>query len=639
MGSCLDKSSNADASSMKEYPLSCGSLANPPKVWHNGQQEESPHMQNRKAIRLLGRFIAGHKKYFILAMLATALNIILMFLAPQVVRLTVDGVMGREIDTLPYAVRFLANLEPLHAIALCALTIVLFIAAGGVFSYISRLNIGKGTEGVVEKLRNTLFAHVQNLPFKWHVENQTGDIIQRCTSDVEVVHSFLSTQLVEVIRTLILIIVATVLMFSMNVPLALLAFAFIPIVVIYSLLFYKRIAEKFHKADVSEGELMVRVQENLTGVRVVKAFGRERFELDKFHEKNNAFSDNWINLGYLLGIYWGIGDIVTGLQTLGIVIFGTYLTVTGSLTLGALIAFISYSQILTWPVRALGRTLSEMSQASVAATRLLDILDAKEEEDSPNAICPDMRGDISFDHVSFSYGDAKVLDDLNFTIPKSTVFGILGGTGSGKSTITYLLTRLYDLDKDCGKITIGGADLKDIKRRYLRSELGLVLQEPFLFSKTIGENIGIAHDNPDMQSIRHAASVADVDTNIMDFSRGYDTIVGERGVTLSGGQKQRVAIARTLLTDAPILIFDDSLSAVDMETDARIQKALRENTKGATVILISHRVSTLMHADQILVLDGGKQAELGNHKSLLAEDGIYSRVYKLQSEAGEGELA
>jgi len=594
-------------------------------------------MQNRKAIRLLGRFMAGHKKYFILAMLATALNIVLMFLAPQVVRLTVDGVMGREIDTLPYAVRFLENLEPLHAIALCALTIVLFIAAGGVFSYISRLNIGKGTEGVVEKLRNTLFAHVQNLPFKWHVENQTGDIIQRCTSDVEVVHSFLSTQLVEVIRTLILIIVATVLMFSMNVPLALLAFAFIPIVVIYSLLFYKRIAEKFHKADVSEGELMVRVQENLTGVRVVKAFGRERFELDKFHEKNNTFSDNWINLGYLLGIYWGIGDIVTGLQTLGIVIFGTYLTVTGSLTLGALIAFISYSQILTWPVRALGRTLSEMSQASVAATRLLDILDAKEEEDSPDASCPDMHGDVRFDHVSFSYGDTKVLDDLNFTIPKGSVFGILGGTGSGKSTITYLLTRLYDLDEGCGKITIGGADLKDIQRRYLRSELGLVLQEPFLFSKTIGENIGIAHDNADMQSIRHAASIADVDTNIMDFSRGYDTIVGERGVTLSGGQKQRVAIARTLLTDAPILIFDDSLSAVDMETDARIQKALRENTKGATVILISHRVSTLMHADQILVLDGGKQAELGNHKSLLAENGIYSRVYKLQSEAGEGE--
>ena len=593
-------------------------------------------MQSLKSFRLLGRFMEGMWKFYILAMIATAFNIVLMFLAPQVVRFTVDGIMGRDPHALPGVVRFLANIDPFHAIALCALAIVLFIAAGGVFSYISSLNIGKGTEGVVEKLRNTLFSHVQKLPFKWHVDNQTGDIIQRCTSDVEVIHSFLSTQLVEVVRTLVLITTATVLMFSMNVPLALMAFAFVPIVVLYSALFYKRIAERFHKADVSEGELMVRVQENLTGVRVVKAFGRERFELEKFHEKNNTFADNWINMGYLLGIYWGVGDIVTGLQTLGIVILGTYLTVTGSLTLGALIAFISYSQILTWPVRALGRTLSEMSQASVAAIRLLDILDAKEEEDAKDAKRPNMHGDISFEHVSFSYGDTKVLDDLNFTIPKGTVFGVLGGTGSGKSTITYLLTRLYDLEKGCGEISISGIDIKDIERRYLRREVGLVLQEPFLFSKTIGENIGIARDKADLRDIRHAASIADVDTNIMDFSKGYDTIVGERGVTLSGGQKQRVAIARTLLTDAPILIFDDSLSAVDMETDARIQKALRENTKGATVILISHRVSTLMHADQILVLDHGKQAELGNHKSLLAESGIYSRVYKLQSEAGEG---
>lgn len=593
-------------------------------------------MQSLKSFRLLGRFMAGYKKHYILAMIATACNIVLMFLAPQVVRFTVDGVMGRDPYALPHVVRFLTEIEPLRAIAYCALTIVAFIAAGGIFSYISRLHVGKGTEGVVEQLRNTLFAHVQKLPFKWHVESQTGDIIQRCTSDVEVIHAFLSTQLVEVIRTLILITTATVLMFSMNVPLALLAFAFIPIVIIYSLIFYKGIAERFHKADVSEGELMVRVQENLTGVRVVKAFGRERFELDKFHEKNDTFAKNWINMGYLLGIYWGIGDIVTGLQTMGIVIFGTYLTVTGSLTLGALIAFISYSQILTWPVRALGQTLSQMSQTSVAAVRLLDILDAREETDPADAVSPDMHGDIRFTHVSFSYGDTKVLDNLNFTISKGTVFGILGGTGSGKSTITYLLTRLYDLDEDCGKITISGVDIRDIKRRHLRREVGLVLQEPFLFSKTIGENIGIAHDRADLRDIRRAASVADVDTNIMDFSRGYDTIVGERGVTLSGGQKQRVAIARTLLTDAPILIFDDSLSAVDMETDARIQTALRENTKGATVILISHRVSTLMHADQILVLDGGKQVELGDHKTLLAEGGIYSRVYKLQSEAGEG---
>ena len=594
-------------------------------------------MKTLAAFRLFARFLPGHGRYFILAFLATGLNIILMFLTPQIVRFTVDGVIGGEEAVLPAPLRFLGTIDPLQALLYAALAIVLFVALSGVFSYISRVNIGKGTEGAVRRLRNTLFAHIQRLPFKWHTDTLTGDIIQRCTTDVEVIHSFLGTQLVDAVRTLILITTATVLMFTMNVPLALFAFAFVPVVVAYSMIFYGRIADKFHKADVAEGELMVRVQENLTGVRVVKAFGRERFELDKFHEKNNAFSKAWIDMGYLLGLFWGIGDIVTGIQTMGVIVLGTYFTVEGHMTLGALIAFISYSQIITWPVRALGRTLSEMSQASVSANRLLDILNAEPERDPADAKRPDMRADIVFNHVSFAYGDGtQVLHDLSFKIPKGTVFGVLGGTGSGKSTLTYLLTRLYDLAPDNGQITIGGVDLREIDRHYLRRQVGLVLQEPFLFSKTIGENIAIARDGRTLSDIRRAARVADVDENILGFAKGYDTIVGERGVTLSGGQKQRVAIARTLLLDAPIMIFDDSLSAVDMETDAKIQVALRENTGGATVILISHRVSTLMHADQILVLDDGREAELGDHKTLLEKGGIYSRVYKLQSEAGEG---
>ena len=261
-------------------------------------------MRNLSVFRLIGRFIKGRRRYFSLAILGSAGNIVLMFLAPQIVRFTVDGVIGTDPDALPTAARFLMELTPRSTIAACALGIVCLIAAGGVFSYISRVNIGKGTEAVVEDLRNSLFSHVQRLPFQWHVENQTGDIIQRCTSDVDVIHSFLSTQMVEVVRTLVLITTATILMFSMNVPLAAFAFAFVPVVVGYSLLFYTQIAERFHKADVAEGALMVRVQENLTGMRVVKAFGRERFELDRFHDKNNFFCDAWINMGYLLGIYW-----------------------------------------------------------------------------------------------------------------------------------------------------------------------------------------------------------------------------------------------------------------------------------------------------------------------------------------------
>ena len=592
-------------------------------------------MENLTPFRLLGRFIRGRRRYFIAACGATALNIIILFLAPQIVRIAVDGVIGGEGGALPRPLSVLYALNPLYALGIFAFGIVFCIALAGIFGYISRMNLGRGTEGTIETLRNTLFAHVQRLPFKWHVETLTGDIIQRCTSDVEVLHRFLSTQMVEALRTVLLIVTATVLMFSMNVPLALFAFAFIPIILVYSAVFYGKIAKKFHKADVMEGELMVRVQENLTGVRVVKAFGRAEFEMEKFHEKNNAFSKAWIDLGYLLGTYWGVGDIVTGFQAMGVVVLGAYLAVTGDLTLGALIAFISYTQILTWPVRSLGRTLSEMSQAGVSAGRLLQILDTEPEEEPRDAKKPDMRGDIVFENLCFSYRDTPVLRDLDFTIPKGSVFGILGGTGAGKSTITYLLTRLYDLEEGQGKITIGGVDIREIDRRYLRRQVGLVLQEPFLFSKTIGENVAVAREGEDLAAIRRVCRVADVDEDVMGFSQGYDTIVGERGVTLSGGQKQRVAIARTLLIDAPILIFDDSLSAVDMETDAKIQAALRENTGGATVILISHRVSTLMHADQILVLDGGRQAEMGDHKSLLEQGGIYSRVYKLQSREGE----
>ena len=595
-------------------------------------------MEKANAFQLIRQFWSGKKRYFFIAMLGSALNIMFMFLAPQIIRITIDGVIGGDTSVIPQALQFLLGQEAIVALLLSALLILVSILLAGLAGYITRVNIAKASEALIKQLRDKLFAHVQKLPFRWHVGTKTGDIIQRCTSDVEVLHNFLSAQVVEVSRTFVLIVIALVLMFSMHVPLALFAAAFIPIVVGYSAFFYGRLARKFHKTDIAEGELMVRVQENLTGVRVVKAFGRQQWELEKFREKNNAFAKAWIDLGYLYGLYWGLGDIVTGVQTMGVVVLGTYFAVTGQITLGILVAFVSYSQILTWPVRALGRTLSEMSQTGVAAKRLLDILDAQPEEEPENAKTTDLKGDIIFRDVSFAYHDAKeqpVLKNLNFTIPQGTVFGVLGATGSGKSTISYLLTRLHDVDE--GSIFINGVNIQEINRKHLRQQVGLVLQEPFLFSKTIGENIGIAKDGATIEEIRAAAKIANVDEDILGFAKGYDTTVGERGVTLSGGQKQRVAIARTLLQKAPIFIFDDSLSAVDMETDEKIQKALRDKTAGATVILISHRVMTLMHADQILVLEDGVQKELGNHQNLLEQGGIYSRVYALQSALGKEE--
>jgi len=591
------------------------------------------------ALSLLREFSVGIRRYFLAAVAASGLSILFSFLTPQIIRFTVDSVIGVEAMDLPApALSLIAALggrEALRAhLIFCAAGIAVCALLSGVFNYFSRVNIARSTEGFVKKLRDTLFGHIEALPFRWHNQNQTGDIIQRCTSDVETIRGFVSAQLLEVIRTLLLIVIALALMFSMNVTMALICFGFMPVIILYSALFHGRISRQFRQADEAEGEMMVDIQENLTGVRVVRAFGMEREEKSRFEKAIGAFTDKWISLGYTLGIYWGIGDLVSCLQLMAVICVGAYLAASGRLTLGALMAFISYTQTLSYPVRSLGRTLSEFSKSVVSAERLKEILDAPTEPDERALQTPDLSGDIRFEHVSFAYGDNQVLRDVSFTVPRGTTLGILGATGSGKSALAYLLNRLYDLPEDGGRITIGGVDLREIDRRYLRRNVGLVLQEPFLFSKTIAENIAVARPGASREAIRASARIADVDENILSFRDGYDTLVGERGVTLSGGQKQRIAIARTLMLRCPILVFDDSMSAVDMETDARIRDALAENAGGATVLMISHRINTLMRADSILVLENGRVTDMGTHEELIRRPGVYQRVYRLQSDAG-----
>lgn len=598
-------------------------------------------MPKHSLSQMLLRFARGFKRFFVLAVAASGLSILFQFLMPQVIRVTVDSVIDVKPFALPgfvmQVIEGIGGREYLRShLLLCAVFVILFSLLSGVFNFLSRMGVAKGTEGMIRSLRNTLFAHVQRLPFAWHTRNQTGDIIQRCTSDVDVVRNFIAGQLIEVVRTVILIATALTLMFSMNVTLSLVALIFIPIVLLYSGVYYRRISRQFLSADEAEGELMVTVQENLTGVRVVRAFGREKYEVERFDEKNNTFARKWIDLGYTLGAYWGLGDLVTGLQVLSVIVFGAFLAVRGSITLGEFLVFVSYNQTLAWPVRSLGRTLSEMSKTGVSLRRLYEILIAGAEEPEPDALKPELSADIVFDNVTFRYEEQPVLKNLSFTIPRGTTFGILGSTGSGKSTITYLLNRLYDLPEGCGRITIGGVDIRQIDRAHLRRGVGLVLQEPFLFSKTIEENIGIAAERPTIERVRSSAAVADVDESIVSFAAGYETMVGERGVTLSGGQKQRIAIARTLMLGAPILVFDDSLSAVDLETDARIRDSLRQSTGDSTVILISHRISTLMHADRILVLEDGAAADIGTHAELISRPGVYRRVYEMQSDAAKG---
>lgn len=545
---------------------------------------------------------------------------------PQIFRFSIDSVLGG--DEYVYLSEHLWIL---------ALLLVAVAALSGISQYTCRANTALAGENFAKNMRDALFIHVQKLPMSWHDKNQTGDIIQRCTSDVEVIRNFVVTQLLEVFRTVFLIVTSFAMMLSMNVKLSLTVLLFVPVVVLYSAIFYRLIAKRFIVADEAEGELSTVVQENATGVRVVRAFGREQFEMDRFKEKNDYFAKLWIRLGTLSGLYWGVGDLITGLQVVTVIVLGAAEAVHGQISVGEFIAFASYNTTLVWPIRGLGRILSDMSKAGVSFERV-DYIIRAEEEEYDRAGAREASGedgykyyDVSFEHVNFGYEDGKeILSDITFQVPRGCTFGILGGTGSGKSTIIQLLTRLYELKDGQGSIRLGGEDIRKLPLEKLRESVGMVLQEPFLYSRTIRENIAAARPEASIEEIRRAARIACIDDAIMNFPDGYDTLVGERGVTLSGGQRQRVAIARMLLQKAPVMVFDDSLSAVDSQTDAMIRTALKEHMKDAAVILISHRITTLMSADRIMVLNQGRIEEMGTHQELIQRDGIYRRIYDIQ---------
>ncbi len=590
----------------------------------------------KKRTSFVNTFAIGSKLTFTIAIIATLLHNLFYAIIPQIVCITVDSVIGDSAFTLPTIlldwITSIGGREYLlKHLYLCALAILIVSLCSSLMDFLSRTTIAIASESFVERLRNQLFKHISKLPYDWHIKHQTGDIIQRCTSDSDVVRRFIAIQLLEVFKVSFLIIVSVSIMWTMNVTLTFVTIIFIPIVILYSALFFKQIAKKFLDADEKEGALSSIVQENLTGVRVVRAFGREAFELERFDEKNEAFANAWIKMGKLNGYFWGFGDFFTSLQILCIVVIGSIFAVNGQITSGEFIAFVSYNAALVWPLRTLGRVLVDMSKAFVSMDRLIYILDAREERDCDTSSKPSMKQDIHFENINYSYNSGHpVLKDINFTIKTGSTFAILGGTGSGKTTLMHLLNRLYELPESSGRIMIGDTDIRHIELDYLRENVGIVLQEPFLFSRSIKENIAITDLEASQKEIEHVSSIACIDHSIKQFAHGYNTIVGERGITLSGGQKQRVAIARMLMQHAPIMIFDDSLSAVDNETDVKIRSALKQQLDDSTVILISHRITTLMSADTILVLDNGEISQIGTHNELINQDGIYKDIYNIQ---------
>ncbi len=580
---------------------------------------------------LLGYFLKGSVLLFVSVVVFSFLVTLTNVIVPKIIGFTIDCVL-RDLpvpEKYKGLVALAGGVEYLKAnIWVIAVIITAIAALTLVFHYCRMYFNTWANQSLMQRMRNGLFTHIQRLPLEWHNSHNTGAIIQRCTSDADTISNFVSNQILSLFRIVLLLVISVTFMFITDARLAAVALAFVPLLTGYSLFFYFKAGKRFKKCDEEEGVLSTLAQENLTGVRVVRAFGRERYERDKFEKQNTYYTGLWVRLEKFMALYWASSDLIAALQLMLIVVLGSVFCVRGHLTLGSLVEFIAYNTMMIGPVRQLGRIISNLSKAGVALGRIGEIMNAEEEDYGADE--GGLSGAIAFENVSFGYEAGKpVLKNISFTVPQGTTLGIIGGTGSGKSTVARLLDRLYEADS--GEIYIGERRLRDIPRATLRKYIGLVLQEGYVYSRTVGENIAIACDSAAIADIKNAAAAACVDGNIEGFANGYDTIVGERGVTLSGGQKQRVCIARTLMRKTPYIILDDSLSAVDSDTDAAIRASLAKSFKDCTAIIISHRITTVMHADNIIVMDGGRIAESGTHAQLLRKNGIYKRICDLQT--------
>ncbi|MBR4538367.1 MAG: ABC transporter ATP-binding protein [Clostridia bacterium] len=591
-------------------------------------------MEQRKP-RLMGKLISDNKWYFIAALVCTVFTVAIEFITPIILAETMDHYLLGEASRMPAFIN--AWIDSMGGrefmvghLWIAGLSLVLLNVLNGVFGFIKGRSQAVAGENVSLTLRERLYSHIQRLPYAYHVKAETGDLVQRCTSDVETVRRFLSTQMMQVVNALLMVTIALSYMFSENVKITLISMIMIPGLFLFAWLFFRWVIKNFRLSDEAEGKMSAVLQENLTGVRVVRAFGQQEYEVEKFDKASADFRKKTFKLCNLLAVYWAASDAMSMIQSMMTLLACVYFAIQGEITVGGLIIFTSYIWKLLFPIRQLGRILSDAGKSKVALDRIQEILGVPEEPAEPDAIKPSLKGDIVFDHVTFGYeGGKDVLRDMSFTVPAGKTVAILGATGSGKSTVAHLIQRLFDVKE--GEIRIGGTPINQIDRYYLRSRVGLVLQEPFLYSKTLKENVAIALRNATDEDIDRAVTDAAAKAFILDSDKGFDTLVGERGVTLSGGQKQRVAIARTLMKDNDILIFDDSLSAVDTETDAQIRAALKKRSRDTTTIIISHRVVTLSQADLILVMEDGKITEQGTHDQLIHSGGLYSKIFNIQS--------
>jgi ATP-binding cassette subfamily B protein len=519
------------------------------------------------------------------------------------------------------------------SLAMIAAGFVLLAGIEGGFSFLSGRLAAETAEGSTRRLRNYLYDHIQHLTFTYHDKMQTGELIQRSTSDVDALRRFFADQAIGIGRIVILFAVNFAMITTINVQLAFISIIVVPVIVITSILFFKQVSKKYEAYQEQDAIVSTNLQENLSGVRVVKAFARQSYEMDKFEK------ENWKK--YVLGkrlllmhsLFWPISDIVCGVQMITGFYMGAVFAINGTISVGSYLAYAGMLIWIIWPMRNLGRLIVQLSTGMVSFGRVLEIIKQDREPlDTGSAVIPQkLNGEIVFKNVGFKYEEGEpVLEDINIHVKPGQVIALLGSTGSGKTSLVNLLPRFYEYTS--GQLLLDGVELNEYPRRYLRSQIGIVEQEPFLFSRSIRENItyGVGK-KVDQHEIETAAKNAAVHDVITGFPEGYATLVGEKGVTLSGGQKQRVAIARTLLKNPRILIFDDSTSSVDTETESEIRSALKNLMADRTTFIIAHRIQSIMEADQILVMDKGKIIQAGTHQELMQVDGMYRQIYDIQT--------
>lgn len=578
------------------------------------------------------KWMEGQRLKVVGALMATAFGIVFSTLIPLVSQTAIDMVIKQTTEgNQTFISDIVLSVSSFKGqLLMCGALIMLFTVINALFNFLKAKWSAEASENLAKNLKDKMYHHIQQLSFMYHKRVETGDLIQRCTSDIDTIRLFLSSQLVEMGYAVLIFVIIFSFMLSLNVKFALVSVCLTPVLFGFCFIFFKKVKQSFKEADESEARLSTTLQENLTGVRVVRAYCNQEYEIEQFEKRNQELKAKSYVMTKLNALFWSSSDFLSFLQIAVVIIYGAYITIKGEITLGTLQAFISYESMIIWPVRQLGRVLTDLGKTTISVKRINEVLDEPIEFEE-GLQKPQITGSIEFDHVGFEYEDHdRILKDISFKVEKGQTVAIIGRTGSGKTTLMNLLLRLYDYTD--GSIKIDGVELKQIDHKWMRAHIGAVLQELFLYSKTIKQNIAIAKKDAREDEIQSVAKLASVHHVIEDFENGYDTIVGERGVTLSGGQKQRVGIARALINKCPILIFDDSLSAVDTETDIEIRRALNERSKDVTTFIIAHRVSTVKDADQIIVLDKGHIIQRGTHEELIHQEGLYQTFWEIQNQ-------